>query len=431
MKNYKNYLYAGLVSLTLSLCMLIWVYSYWNRSYTYGYGDNWISRLAKHSDLHQDHDFDASNIVPVNVAYDKVLIPCVNSRDTSAVCGSVPITDRAKLLDFLKMLKERDAYDYILCDISFEGFQTEYDEELYSTIASMRDIFVACVDLDKVPEVIRGKTAESAYTARKVGDSFMKYDLILPDGNPNLALKMWEELDGGEVRKRWWGYTSGGKLCVRSFIPSFRYSIYDDIGEAKEADVPNSLAYPATMMNLGSDVVDLYNEGFISGKFYDGKVVLIGDLTENDMHTTISANQPGPVVVYNAYLALVNGDHVIPFWIYALILLVLWIDSMFLLRHVFTLKVADWKWLKAIEAFLSKSVDLVATWKSVTGMERFKKVSLELFRAVMSIAVALLTYNSLLILLMICVYYTSGVYVNVIFAGTVFSAISLVINRGN
>lgn len=431
MKNSKNYLYAGLVSLALSLCLLVWVYSYWNRSYTYGYGDNWISKLAKHSDLHQDHDFDPSNIVPVNVAYDKVLIPCVNQRDTSAVCGSVPITDRAKLLTFLKMLKERDAYDYILCDISFEGFQTEYDEELYSTIASMRDIFVACGDLDKVPEVIRDKTAESAYTARKVGDSFMKYDLILPEGNPNLALKMWEELDGGEVRKRWWGYTSDGKLCVRSFIPSFRYSIYDDIGKAKNVDVPNSLAYPSTMMNLGADVVDLYNEGFISGKFYDGKVVLVGDLTENDMHTTISANQPGPVVVYNAYLALVNGDHVIPFWIYALILLVLWVDSMFLFRHVFTLKVADWKWLKATETFLSKSVDLVATWNSVTGKQRFKKVSVELFRAVMSIAMALLTYNSLLILLMIFVYYTSGVYVNVIFVGTIISAISLVINRGN
>lgn len=427
----KNYLYAGLVSLALSLCLLVWVYSYWNRSYTYGYGDSWISKLAKHTDLHKGHDFDPSNIVPVNVAYDKVLVPCVDKRDTGMVCGSVPITDRAKLLTFLKMLKERDAYDYILCDIVFDGFQTGYDEELYSTIASMRDIFVACTDVKKVPEVIRGKTAESAYIARKVGDSFMKYDLILPSGNPNMALKMWEELDGGEVRKRWWGYTSDGKPCVRSFIPTFRYSIYDDIGEAKDVDVPNSVPYPSTMKNLGSDIVDLYNEGYISGKFYDGKVILIGDLTEYDMHTTISANQPGSVVIYNAYLALVNGDHVIPLWIYAFILLVLWIDSMFLLRHVFTLKVADWKWLKAIEAFLSKSVDLVGTWNSVKGTERLKKVALELLRAGVSILMALLTYNSLLILLMICVYYTSGIYINIIFAGTIFSAISLVINRGN
>ena len=121
----------------------------------------------------------------------------------------------------------------------------------------------------------------------------------------------------------------------------------------------------------------------------------------------------------------------IPLWIYAFILLVLWIDSMFLLRHVFTLKVADWKWLKAIEAFLSKSVDLVGTWNSVKGTERLKKVALELLRAGVSILMALLTYNSLLILLMICVYYTSGIYINIIFAGTIFSAISLVINRGN
>ncbi|MBQ6709605.1 MAG: hypothetical protein IJN26_02775 [Bacteroidales bacterium] len=427
----KNYLYAGLVSLALSLILLVWTYSYWNRSYTYGYGDNWISKLAKHADLNMDHEFDPSGIVPVNVAYDKVLVPCVYKRDTSTVCGTTPITDRAKLLTFLKMLKDRDAYDYILCDVSFEGFQTEYDEELYSTIASMRDIFVACVDLDKVPEVIRTKTAESSYIARKVGDSFMKYDLILPEGNPNLALKMWKELDGGDVRRRWWGYTSNGKLCVRSFIPDFRYSIYDDIGEAKEVDAPNSVGYPSTMKNLGADAVDLYQEGYISGKFFDGKVILIGDLTENDMHTTITANQPGPVVVYNAYLALANGDHVISFWVYALILLVFWIDSMFLLRHVFSLKIADLKWLKTIESFLSQSVDLRGVWNGLKGKERFKKVSMELLRAGLSIAIALLTYNSLLILLMICVYFTSGVYVNIIFAGTIFSAISLIINRGN
>jgi hypothetical protein len=185
------------------------------------------------------------------------------------------------------------------------------------------------------------------------------------------------------------------------------------------------------MENLGADVVDLYREGYISGKFFDGKVILIGDLTENDMHTTIAANQPGPVVVYNAYLALVNGDHVIPFWVYALILLVLWVDSMFLFRHVFALKIADLKWLKAIEAFLSQSVDLVGTWNGLKGKGRFKKLSMELLRAGLSIAIALLTYNSLLILLMICVYFTSGVYVNIIFAGTIFSAISLIINRGN
>ena len=90
----KNYLYAGLVSLALSLCLLVWVYSYWNRSYTYGYGDSWISKLAKHTDLHEGHDFDPGNIVPVNVAYDTVLVP-LEQYVGYCKCAGLPL-DRPK-----------------------------------------------------------------------------------------------------------------------------------------------------------------------------------------------------------------------------------------------------------------------------------------------------------------------------------------------
>ena len=187
-KNRNNYLKAGLVSAALSALLLVLVYVYWNRSYTYGYGDQMIVKWAQRKDLYIGHKFDDSKIVPVNVAYDKILVPHIDKRD-STIAGVRPITDRGELLAFLKMLKERDKYGYIMCDVRFDDHQTEYDEELYATIASMRDIVVATDNVEESPEAIRNVVAESRYSSRQVGDIFMKYDLIHSDGSPSLALR--------------------------------------------------------------------------------------------------------------------------------------------------------------------------------------------------------------------------------------------------
>jgi hypothetical protein len=41
---------------------------------------------------------------------------------------------------------------------------------------------------------------------------------------------------------------------------------------------------------------------------YDGKYVIIGDF-EDDVHNTYRGSQPGPLILFNAFLALLHGQH--------------------------------------------------------------------------------------------------------------------------
>ena len=407
-KNRNNYLKAGLVSAALSALLLVLVYVYWNRSYTYGYGDQMIVKWAQRKDLYIGHKFDDSKIVPVNVAYDKILVPHIDKRD-STIAGVRPITDRGELLAFLKMLKERDKYGYIMCDVRFDDHQTEYDEELYATIASMRDIVVATDNVEESPEAIRNVVAESQYSSRQVGDIFMKYDLIHSDGSPSLALRMWEDITGGKMKKKWWGYTIDGKLCVRSLVYDFRYSIYDDLSHTDAKAPKDSYMYSPSLRNLGSQIVEPYQEGFISGKFFDGKFIILGDFTEYDIHTTISGNQPGPIVVFNAFLSLMHGDNILPFWVYLLVYIVFWLESMFLLRNKFELNLRNFRVFRRIRAVFYRK----RRPDQRTGLHK-----------TLYLMLGFLTYSTPLWIMGVCLYAVLGIFVNVIIVGTVFWVIS-------
>ena len=250
-----NKIIAAACSAFIAFFFLSLTYIYWNMPYTGGFGDQFILSMSMFRNLAIDRDFDDSNIVPVNVAYDKMLIPHYDPRD-STVAGVRAITDREKLLTFLKMLKARDKYDYIFCDVRLDKYETEYDEELFSTIASMRDIVVASSDTNDAPEQIKDKVALSFYSAGVVGDDFMKYNYILDDGKPNMALKIWQDITGGTLSKKGLSYFINKKRCVRSVIPDFRYSIYDDIKEASDRTSTTSNAYSSKIYNLGAQVVE-------------------------------------------------------------------------------------------------------------------------------------------------------------------------------
>ena len=404
----KKYLKAGLVSVALSFVLLILTYVYWNLSYTYDFGDNVIVWSAKKMDLWIGRKFDDSKVVPVNVAYDKVFVPYIDERDNT-VAGVRAVTDRKKLLEFFKMLKNRDAYGYVLCDIGLDEFETEYDEELFATIASMRDIVVASCNPEQAPAILREKVADVTYESRKVGDLYMKYDYVMSDGSPSVALKIWEDLTGGKIKRKWWGWSSDGRVCLRSIIPDFRYSIYDDISDAGGRHMEGSYMYSSKMYNLGANVVEPYLDGDISGKFYDGKFIILGDFTENDIHSTISGNQPGPVIIFNALLALINGDNIYSFWIYLLLFVVFWLESMFLLRDHFHLELRLFRPFRKLRAWVYRS----------RKVKTRDNIHMLLYKIL-----GFLGYNTPLLVLALFIYVASGVFVNALVVGTVFWVIS-------
>lgn len=44
------------------------------------------------------------------------------------------------------------------------------------------------------------------------------------------------------------------------------------------------------------------------------KYIIIGALDGDDTHYTYMENQPGSIILFNAYLALLKGNHRIPYW---------------------------------------------------------------------------------------------------------------------
>lgn len=409
MKKKSGFVKAALLSAGLSSVLLLFTYYYWNRSYTYGYGDGTIANAAMVKDLTVDDDYEGDDVVPVNVAYDKVFVPHIDERDGTEA-GVKAITDRRKLLSFLTMLKERDMYEYIVCDVRFDEFQTEYDEELFRTIASMRDIVVASNEPADAPEAIRHKTAKAYYKVMRVGDDFMKYEFMYPDGQQGMALRMWEDITGGEFKERWWGYTMNGKVCVRSIVPDFRYSVYDDVADAYERSRTGRNVYVSKVYNLGAHVVNPYEEGLTSGKFFDEKIVLIGDLTDQDMHDTIVGAQPGTIIIFNAFLALLEEDNVIPFWIYLLLFVVFWLESMFLFRHKFGMRISSMRIVRRIRVWFLRKF-------SLKGRGRLN--------GFLGILLDFVSYSTPLVLVALFIYAVCGIFVNAIVIGTIFFALSL------
>lgn len=406
----RSLLKAALLSAGLSSVLLVLSYVYWNLPYTYGYGDELIAKSSMVKDLTVRGDYNGEDVVAVNVAYDKVLAPHIGKQKDTL--GVKAITDRRKLLSFLTMLKERDSYDYIMCDVRFDDYSTEYDDSLFSTIASMRDIVVASDDPAKAPEIIKDKAVKAAYNQRNIGDGFMKYEYLYRDGQPSIALRMWEDKTGGEIKKHWWGYSVNGKLCVKSIVPDFRYTIIDELSETSSPRPDNVNVYSSGVYYMGTQVVDLYEEGLVSGKFFDNKTVLIGDLNEYDIHTTIVGAQPGTIIIFNAYLALLNGDNVIPFWIYLLLFIVFWMESMFLFRNKIGIDLPNPRIFRRGRAIYYR---------------KLSKKSRNNLSILMNLALVFFSYSTPLALLALFVYATCGIFVNAIIFGSVFFILSLFI----
>ena len=393
--NRKRFLYSLGISAVVSLILLVVCYAYMNMPYTYGYGDSTINQISFLKDMFRPSK-PVDDVIAVNVSYDRDLIPFNDSQGIPA--GAIDITDRAKLLEFMTRLKRWDNYKYILCDIRFDDAQlvTPYDSALFACIASMRDIVVATEDPDAAPEPLREKSAVAQYRVRMAGDDFMKYN-FMTDGREGIALKMWKELTGGTYEEHWWGYTCDGKICVNSMIPDIRFALYDIY--SPEGD---KLIY-----QLGTDITD-YPDEYVEDLF-DGRIVLIGDWLKDDLHMTVRSSQPGVSIIYNAFLCIINNEHILPVWVYMLLFLTFFIEAMFMMKDYWKFQAPDWK--------------IVRWFRNLSNVHIGQFNVGKLLKNVLSF----ISYSTPLVLVCEFIYLTCGVFVNAIIIGTLFYVASLFI----
>lgn len=381
----KRGIWKWLIPFLLSLLITVGCYFYWNARYTFGFGDNAIRKVSIVSDILWDENYDNDDVIAVNVSYDKALIPYYDEFGIPA--GMIDITDRKKLGAFLDSLSRWDNYRYIVCDVAFDKrFASPYDDSLFSRIAAMQRIAIPSSGND--PEILAAKTAWSAFDQLYSWNGFMKYNYYSRDGEESLALRMYREIDGGDITPHTLRYSSGGHLCVSSLIPDIKYAnthVWNEDG-TKE------------IWNLGADILD---ESYDLSPFFQDRIILIGDWLENDLHGSIRGKMAGCALIFNAYLALRNRDHLIRWWVIVILILAFYAEFIVLLRPF---------WRK------TNNNDSQAR-KPHSSLYRF-------FKALVTAIISWLGYTGVLVLICRIIYITSGFFVNVAIIGSLLAFLS-------
>lgn len=276
----------------------------------------YVSYAKELVESHSDEEVSyLENASFINIAYDKDLV--VINDEFGFPKGHYPITDRYALLRFLKLAHQFPSYHQIILDVYFDpSLSTEWDDSLYQLIVTTPRIHIPKHNDAALPsEILSSVVSFSDYYTTSEQNDFMKYPLF-SDKEMTLALKMWSD----SLKKpchfgRLMGYTED-RLIIKSIIPSLRIPHlpeYTDNGEK-------------IIFNLTTDILEP-NEPYIYESIFNNKDIIIGDLTENDMHNTFRGSMPGPLIHYNTYIDLLHGRHLFSMWFVFVILVSFWILS--------------------------------------------------------------------------------------------------------
>ena len=297
------------------------------------------------------------SILFINVCYDKALVPY---EENEVPVGNTIITDREKLLQFLTKAKEANNYRYIFMDVFFEeGMVTEYDSALFNTIVSMdRIVIPKHKGVNMCDSILNQKAANADYAT-----TWQAYQ-YLHDDDESVALKIYQDRFGSDIKKHWGGlwYTDNGRLCQNSatlLLPiRIMGSLLDEEGQVRERNY----------IYLSADLLDL-DEVMPVSEQIDDKLIVIGDF-KSDVHSTFLGMQPGSSILFNGYIALSQGAHLVN-WLYMGILFVIYIiiGLFYLSGHSFSSMCAN-PWLSIVLSFLSTAtvfliIALIASWYDI------------------------------------------------------------------
>jgi hypothetical protein len=240
--------------------------------------------------------FDKQDYLFINTAYDQVLIKAETEYEDT---GTIAIADRNMLaMLFDKMAEFDNKHQYILCDLFFDQSSIA-DSFLNKSLKKIKRI-IAPTEYDKkrkqliVPK-INIQAAQADYITYE--GLVSKVRLYAEDSrSKTLPLIMYEDRNDIKVKTKGLGMFYDGDYIPRSVYPRYFF----DAETIKQHE-----------MRL-KQVVDILH---INGKaFYEsalqGKIIIIGNFT-SDRHNTFVGPMPGSLVLFNTYLTLQAGYHML------------------------------------------------------------------------------------------------------------------------
>lgn len=250
----------------------------------------------------------SSDFAFINTSYDLQLIDRLD--DFGFAVGQRAITDRAKLASLLTIIsKAQNPPKYIICDIHFLD-ATAHDDLLDSALSQHDNIIVSyhlnANESPEYPVFKKVKRGLSDYVVGSVFDGVYKYQLIHQDSILLTPLKVHNDITG--VSSHAFGplVKIGDRWTPNNFVMNYRL-LQKDIENIEAGFNPVSLG---ELLYLSEQDIQ---------HFVSGKIVMIGDFFENDLHETLFEITSGPLILLNAYLSINLGDTYVNVWFFLIL----------------------------------------------------------------------------------------------------------------
>lgn len=284
----------------------------------------WFQKFCKWAHLKSPVDY--GDAVYFNISYDKQFVPAyegdyADDIEGASLLGNNIITDRKKLYKFLSLLKKTNSYKYVIIDVAFDDVRdkTEYDDSLFNTIKSMRDIVFADIDLVKLSRTdLYNKRAKAFYYYTPTETNFARYQYTVND-TASLASYVFNDIyPTKKIKEHGFAplnfYSSDGKLCYNSLFLTFdENSMYSD---NQAETIEESTFEQAAVFNLGQFLNEFRDDlpEEIDATCSD-KFVVICNTETDDLHDNYVGIQfPGAQIIMRALTSLCQGRHLVSFW---------------------------------------------------------------------------------------------------------------------
>jgi len=243
--------------------------------------------------------FEKENFLFINTAYDQASIRVETEyQDT----GTIAITDRYMLAEFFeKMTEFGNQHQYVLCDIFFDNPSSD-DSVLNNSIRNTPRI-IAPTEYDSkkkvlIKPVINILSAQADYVTYEGLVSKVRL-FTAETGSKALPLVMYEDRNSVKIRTTFMGLFYKGNYIPRSVYP--RYFFDTDFMKRHEMRLKQMV-----------EVLKLNGRDFYENTI-KGKVIIIGNFS-TDTHNTFIGPMPGSLVLFNTYLTLQAGYHMLGIW---------------------------------------------------------------------------------------------------------------------
>lgn len=243
----------------------------------------------------------------VNVAHALRLVERTDSLGIPD--GNQAVVDRGRLAAFLERLDRLEHPQAgVVFDIAF--VDPTPDDSAFARSLRRTPVVLAAQELDAhrrpVPVTFRVPTGVTVFSRQS--QTVLKYTRVWNDSLLSLPARMAEQIHPGlhASRARW---DVAHPLRLNTYLLAYRMCP----PENARCVAANVEAGPGERV---SSFLDLHTlEAFpdaVLASFVEDRIVLLGDFVDRDLHLTSVGMVPGPLILANAYLGLVAGDHLVP-----------------------------------------------------------------------------------------------------------------------